>query len=363
MRKSQERIHSRYRGTLLGAAIADALAFPFQNYSRTFLQSVARPLVERFETHGGGHHPCGQYTDDTQGWLAVVDAILERSGLEADEESAELLADHLVPLWRDLKIVDADPETTAAMRQIVQGSKEWNDAALPAGNASCGAVTRGIPIGLWNCKSIEEIPAHTEALVGVTHTDRRVLAVTAGVASVVAYNTAHEETILGQLLDQVATACGAFDNGVADAVLDMPRVLSQTDSRALEILLTTCDDPSYPPRDDGLGEYAVPVLLVGLYDLLKSPGDWQGAVDRALRLGGNVATTASVVGAFSGSRVGLEGLPKALVETLLESVEIRRRADELYGLRRTLVQTSARGDNENGAEDDGAQEENRDRDA
>lgn len=342
MGKTQQKLQSRYRGAVLGAAIADALAFPFRSYSRDFLVSVALPLTRDYEAPRDGFHRSGQYTDDTQGLLAVLDSILEREDLVDDDESAEILVDHLIPLWRDMLVVDADPDTTAAMQRVVRGITPWNEAALPPGHASAGAVTRGVPVGLWDCKSRGEIPGHIETLVGVTHEDTRVLAVSAGIAAGVASNLETDELILGDMLDRVSSACAAFDRDVADAVLDMPRFLSQTEGRAIEMILRVLFDENHPPLDDGLGDYSVPVLLIALYQFLKTPHDYSTAVDRSIRVGGRVSTIAAVTGAFSGSFNGDEQLPGRLVEGLAESDEIRARADDLFELRRRVLRASRR---------------------
>jgi ADP-ribosylglycohydrolase len=342
MGKTQQKLQSRYRGAILGAAIADALAFPFRNYSRDFLVSVAVPLTQDYEAPRDGFHRAGQYTDDTQGLLAVIDSILEREDLVNDDESAELIVDHLIPLWRDMLVVDADPDMTEAMQSVVRGITPWNEAALPPGYASAGAVTRGIPIGIWDCKSRDQIPGHIETLVSVTHEDARVLAVSAGIAAGIASNLETDELILGDILDRVSNACAVFDRDVADAVLDMPRFLSQTEARAIEMILRVLFDEDHPPRDDGLGDYAVPVLLIALYQFLKTPHDYSTAVDRSIRVGGHVSTIAAVTGAFSGSFNGDEQLPGRLIEGLAESDDIRARVDELFELRRRLLRATRR---------------------
>jgi ADP-ribosylglycohydrolase len=354
MGKALQRIQSRYRGTLLGAAIADALAFPLRNYSRNFLLSVAQPLTREYQSPPDGFHPRGQTTDDTQGWIAVIDAVLEQGGFEPDASSARLVVDHLIPLWRDLRVIDGDPDTTEVMQRIVRGITVWNGAALPPGRATAGAVTRAIPLGLWDCRSAEEIPSHVETVVRVTHEDPRVLAVAAGVAAAIATNVCAEELILGQLLDAVAGASSRFDAGVAEAVLDMPRFLSQTDRRALEMILDARADLAYPPPDDGLGDYVVPVLLLALYEFLKEPQDYEKAVDRSLRLGGQLSTVAALTGALSGSFIGAANLPRRLVADLLENDAIQSRADQLYELRRRVLRASreaAEGEGEHQAAD------------
>ena len=106
MSKARDTLRSKYLGAIMGAAVGDALAFPLRNYSRNFLASVAHPLAEELQTCPDGFTPLGQTTGDTQCCNAVITSILERGDLRADAESAKLLAEHLIPLWRDMSVVD-----------------------------------------------------------------------------------------------------------------------------------------------------------------------------------------------------------------------------------------------------------------
>src|SRR5262245_42890907 len=87
---------SRFRGSILGLAIGDALGHPTE-----FLSSLSA-IRARFGPRGiagfasVGGHPPGTFTDDTQMSIAVLRA-LARGGLTAGlEERMELLAEEFV---------------------------------------------------------------------------------------------------------------------------------------------------------------------------------------------------------------------------------------------------------------------------
>jgi len=336
MSTARDTLRSKYLGAILGAATADALAFPLKDYSRNFLASVAHPLTDELQAAPDGFTPLGQYTGDTQCCNAVITSILERGDLQPDEGSAELFVEHLIPLWRDMNIVDPASDNTAAMNLVVKGITEWNEAALPPGHASSGCLTRAIPIGLWHCKNPEEIPAQVETLVAISHQDARVHAATASLATFIAYNVSHEELILGDILDEISAAAGKFDENFAGAISDLPKILSQTDHRALEMILEICPDDEYPPSRDGLTDYVVPVLFLALRQFLNNPQSFDDALDRILRLGGNMSTIASITGALCGSHLGMDNIPGNLVDNLLEKEEIQGNAEKLFELRRKL---------------------------
>ena len=341
MLKARDTLRSKYLGAIMGAAVGDALAFPLRNYSRNFLASVAQPLTEELQTCPDGFTPLGQTTGDTQCCNAVITSILERGDLKADAESAKLLVEHLIPLWRDMSIVDPASDNSSAMSLIVKGITEWDNAALPFGNAGSGCLTRAIPIGLWNARDPEKIPDQVKTLVTITHQDDRTLAATSAMAAFIAYNVSHDELILGDILDNISSTAGEFDEGVAQAILDLPKILSQTDHRALEMILAISPDEEYPPSRDELTDYVVPVLFLALRQFLNKPQSFEDALNRILRLGGNMSTIASITGALCGSYLGLENIPGNLVDNLLEKEEIQRNAEMLFELRRNLKRIEA----------------------
>jgi ADP-ribosylglycohydrolase len=75
---------------------------------------------------------------------------------------------------------------------------------------------------------------------------------------------------------------------------------------------------------------AVHTILGALYCFLKSPFDFEKAVQNALRCGGEVRTIAALVGACSGALLGVGALPSVLVESVIDGAEIGERADRLF---------------------------------
>ena len=338
-----DKLHSKYLGAILGAAAGDALAFPLRDYSRNFLASLVEPLAAELQVTEDGFSPLGQNTGDIQGCLALIHSILERGDLKAEETSARIFVEHLIPLWRDMSVVDPAEDNSTVMNRVVRGITDWNAAALPPGQAGSGCLTRAIPIGLWNCKNPEDIPAQVETLVSISHQDTRVLAATAVIATLIAYNVRQEDLILGDIMDETSAAAARFDNGVADAICDLPRILSQTDPRALDLILEICPDEDYPPRRDGLTDYAVPILFLSLRQFLNNPQSFHESLDRILRLGGNMSTIASISGAFCGSYLGIAGIPENLVDNLLEKEEILSQTNKLFELRRNMKRKKIHG--------------------
>jgi ADP-ribosylglycohydrolase len=317
-------LRSRFRGTVLGAAVADALAFPYQHYSRRFLRSLVEPLTQEFAEHASSFHPRGQYTDETQTLLATIHSVVELGAV-----NAEAMAGWLITLWRDQLLVDPEPTTTRALELLAKGKVAAGQAGLEPGVAEAHPAARAVAVALWDFADFERLCTDVEISTRLTHRDPRCAASSAAVAAAVASNIESEEIILGQFLDRTAAAAGRFDAVLGEAILDFPRVLSLSEDRALRHFESLCPDDRYPPSTDGIGSYCVPVTLTALYYFLKSPYLYEGAVEGCLRIGGSIGTAAFLAGAMSGSLLGEDEIPKRLLSTLFNAGEIGAAAVEI----------------------------------
>ena len=84
----RSRLKSRFRGTVLGAAVGDALGFPFEGSSRSFVMAIGSDAITHYEKHRSGYFPEGQYSDDTQMSLATIESIVEAGGVDGAGISA-----------------------------------------------------------------------------------------------------------------------------------------------------------------------------------------------------------------------------------------------------------------------------------
>ena len=332
---NQTNIRSQFRGAVLGSAVADALAFPYQHYSRSFLRSLAGPLTKEYGQHHSGFYPTGQFSDDTQEMLAVLSAIIEKG-----EVDGETIAGHLIPLWRDSLLVERDGAADAAMGRLMKGQADWAHSGLEAGHAEVSPARRVVAIALWEHEDFDRLALAAEASTRITHRDPRVLASAAAVAAAIAHNVGTEELILGDFLDRVSDAAGKFDSNMQEAILDFPRTLSLPEFRTLWHFETLIADDRYPPNEQGLSEYCVPVTLTALYYFLKSPYHYEAVIENCLRAGGHIDTLAFLAGAMSGALLSDTTIPQNLIDGLFNSQDIGNRVDELY--REWLKKTSVK---------------------
>lgn len=322
---NETNVRLQFRGAVLGGAIADALAFPYQHYSRTFLRSLVSPLTAEYGQHHSGFYPTGQFSDDTQEMLAVLDAIVEKG-----EVDGETIASHLIPLWRDSLLVERDGAADAAMDRLMKGQTDWEHSGLEAGYAEVSPARRVVAIALWAHEDFEHVARAAAVSTRITHRDPRVLACAAAAAAAIAHSIGTDELILGDFLDRVSDAAGKFDPHLQEAILDFPRTLSLPEFRTLRHFETLAADDRYPPNEQGLSEYCVPVTLTAIYYFLKSPYQYEKVVENCLRTGGHIDTLAFLGGAMSGALLSDIAIPQNLISGLCSSQDIGKRADELY---------------------------------
>ncbi len=325
MEGSVGNLAARFEGAFLGAAVADALALPYRHYSRTFLRSIAEPLTRAFADPGVSRHPRGQYSDDTQEALAVAASIVEVGGV-----SGEAIAGHLVPLARDHLLIERDPTSAEALERLSSGSEDWSHSGQPPGFAEIAPASRALPIALWRHRNKEALNAEVSMSTRITHLDSRTIASAAAFAAAVASNLQTEELILGNFLDNVAEAAGPHDPILAEAILDLPRILSLSENRALRHFEALQSDDRYLPGEDGLNAYAIPSLLIAIYYFLRAPYRYERVLDGCLRVGGEINTPAFLAGAMSGALLGESEIPEQLRDGLVDSAEIRLAAGDLF---------------------------------
>ncbi|MEE8143018.1 MAG: ADP-ribosylglycohydrolase family protein [Planctomycetota bacterium] len=318
-------LKTRFRGTLMGGAIGDALGFPFEGSSRSFMVAVGDEVTQRYEKHRSGYFPRGQYSDDTQMTLATVEAIVEAGGIEG-----ESIAASFIPLWRENRIVGRGNACTEAVQRLMDGVADWRTSGAEEGRAGNGAAMRIAPLGLWDYDQQERLGGHVELVSRITHNDARAVAGAAAVAAAVAYNVTHREVILGDFLDFVSGVAQPFHEQMAKVIQDLPRLLSIPDQRALEMISTFGFPGAYRESHDGITPFVVSTVMLALYYFLRSPTNYEMTVRNCLLAGGDVDTTAGIAGSISGALNGIDALPKKLVEGMQSRDRILELADRFY---------------------------------
>lgn len=247
-------------GLLLGQALGDALGLPFEGLppDRVARRLDDRPLAPAFL---GGW--CTGSDDVAHAW-AVGQALLASEGDEAAFRRA---------LARGLRawFLTLPPgigwATLRAMVRLWVGVSPERSGVASAGN---GPAMRAPLVGAW-ARDLDRVRALVDASTRITHTDVR------------AVEGARVVAVVAHLVARATPAAEACARARAEA----------TDAE----LASALDGP-LPAVPTGYVVHTVPAALACF---LAHPGDVRGAVDAAVRLGGDTDTIAAIAGALAGA--------------------------------------------------------------
>ena len=320
-------LRPKYRGALFGVAIGDALGFPFEGSSHSFMAALGPDALHAFEAHRSGYFPPGQFSDETQLTLATVESLLAARGFRGDA-----LAESFLPLWRENRVIGRSPGCTEAIERLIQRTADWRTSGCEEGRAESGAAKRMVPLGLWNYDEPDRLVEDAILAAEITHRDRRAVAGAVAVAASVAYSLTRRDLILGEWIDAVAGACAPLSSEFARVLRDLPRFLSMGEKEAVVAIAQLSDDFSDPTGGGGAAP-VVSTVVTAFFWFLRHPDDWRETVGGCLRSGGDVDTIASIGGGISGAFNGIDAIPEVLRQTVVDRDRIVDLADRLHMLK------------------------------
>ena len=320
-----EELRDRFRATMLGCAIGDALGFPFEGAPP---EAIARipTIAEDFVSRPRGRFQKGQYTDDTQMMLALAEAIVAEGRVEG-----RAIAHRLALLWRDGTILAAGQACTESVERLLTGVP-WMSAGAAIGKAGNGAAVRAPPLGLLHFDDLARIPRDCEIQGVITHKDPRAQAGGAAIAAAVALNLG-EPLPLDLYCYRVALIVAALDAELASEIERLPQLARFEPPAAARVIAKAGLAPLHQSDWPGISPFVVPSVLMALYSFLREPEDFRACMNVALRAGGDADSVAAMAGAVSGAHLGCMGLPARLRRGVLNSDRLASVADQLFDLK------------------------------
>lgn len=283
--------HDRLFGALLGVAIGDALGLPFEGLSRT---RVARRFerAERFRLVGR----TGFVSDDTE-QSALLGQALALSGPD-DAHCVRRFRRSMVGWLARLPFGIGGATLRSCVRMMVGLRRP---GVRSAGN---GAAMRAGILGAWLADDPARRRSLGRAVAELTHTDERGVQAALYVAEVSAMCLAHTPAPAqhGLLLRRARTV---VDEPELAAAIDQGLALAESDS-------------SFAEAVDAMGSsgFAVHSMALCSYCLARFGDEPPGAIEAAIRAGGDTDTHAAIVGGWLGALHGASAWPRALVGAL-----------------------------------------------
>jgi len=315
-------VEDLFVGALLGGAIGDALGSFCEGWTRERILGVDRLMDgyrDRVNRKGEVTLGAGEYTDDTQQALVLVESILDCGKVDPED-----MANRFLAMWREGTLHSYGAAFRKTLERLDEGVA-WTEAAsedMP----SNGAVMKISPIGLWHWATGEEIREDAVVASQVTHRDPRAVAPAVSIAHVVGYLVTHRPLDVEEVLEVAEWSARAIHEPTGELIGQVRSLLAMKEDEAWAVMQQMPESQ----REGAIPSEAQATVVVALEAFLRTPEDFVATVKRSLTTGGDVDTFAAVAGTLSGLYLGTGGLPEHLVKTLVERAEIESLARALY---------------------------------
>ncbi len=299
---AREEWADRVAGAVLGTAVGDALGLPREGLSARRARRLfgGPPLRHRF-LFGRG-----MVSDDTEHTCMTAQALLRAP----DDVTAftRSLAWRL-RLWLLGLPAGTGGATLRAVLKLWLGFPPHRSGVWSAGN---GPAMRAAVLGVCLGQDRERLRACVRASTRLTHTDPRSERGAFLVALAARRGAEHGPPGVqaGAFLAEARQALPDLDPELG-GVLDAAEAHAKRGAPAAELA-------AHLGLRRGVSGYVYHTVPLALYCWLRHPGDFRGAVEEVISLGGDADSTGAIVGGVAGATVGASGIPPQWLGGLLE---------------------------------------------
>lgn len=298
---------NQIKGGFFGAAVGDALGVPVEFSARTALSY--NPVVS-MRGYGVWHQPPGTFSDDSSLLFCTAESLSK--GFDLADMASTFVRWYKEGYWGAHDVVfDIGNATRSALNRLISGTDPTLSGGMMEHDNGNGSLMRILPLVYYlkNEPSAEERYRIVQLVSGLTHGHfRSVFAcfiyvefgirLLANMDKVAAYK---------QMQDSV----NEFAEKKAFSSLEVTlfdKVLRQDISQCKE-------------DDIGSSGYVIDTLESSLWCLLTS-SSYRECVLKAVNLGEDTDTTATVAGGLAGILFGYSDIPAAWLQTLIKHQEI-----------------------------------------
>ena len=286
----QDPVLDKFKGTLLGCAVGDALGAPVEGLPPEVIREryglVTDFIDERFSA--------GMVTDDTQMTVTLAQAVIEM-GRFIKKHAAFKFGRWMENSDKGVKEArGAGMASATACRMLYQGVSPEESGVDSAG---CGAAMRVSPLGLCYHHDLETLKKASVEQAVITHTDPEAAAGAAAIAFAVARGITQEDELDRPVfIQQTADFVSPVNEKMADRI------------RGLSDYLGAGPEDGFAYT--GNGGYVMETVPGALLAFLLSPYDFEKTVVAAVNAGGDADSLGAMAGAVSGAFNGASGIPE-----------------------------------------------------
>jgi ADP-ribosylglycohydrolase len=302
----------KFKGTLVGCAVGDALGAPVEGMSAEAI-SAEYGRVEDFLDERFG---AGRVTDDTQMTVALAQSIIEIGRFDTEHAAFKFgrwieFSDKGIKEARGAGLASA-----TASRRLYQGASPLESGVPSAG---CGAAMRASPVALRYASDEIGLRRASIEQALITHTDPQAVAGAAAVAFAISVGIKDvgELEVAGLARDTAKWVTG-IDADVASKIAGLTDYLDSS----TEVCLAYT----------GNGGYVMETVPAALLSFLRSPYNFEETVVSAVNAGGDADSIGAIAGAISGAFNGLARIPARWREGVEGRAYLESLATKLFTL-------------------------------
>jgi ADP-ribosyl-[dinitrogen reductase] hydrolase len=299
---------SRFRGSLLGLAVGDALGAPVE-----FEPRDSFPLITGYRGGGPFNLGAGDWTDDTSLALCLAESLVERHGFDPRDQ-----AERYLRWWREGHMscigncFDIGNTTKWSLQRFLDTGDPYSGPTDPA-KASNGSLMRLAPVPLFYHAHPAEAVEYSGQSSKTTH------GAPAAVDSC---------RYLGALI--VGALAGESKDNLISGRFEPARGLWERAplTREVELVAEGSFRHSEPPEIQAIGT-AVKTLEASLWAFSRAGSFREGCL-LAVNLGDDSDTVGAVYGQLAGAYYGVEEIPDKWLEGLSKVEVIEGMTEELF---------------------------------
>jgi ADP-ribosylglycohydrolase len=311
-----EPLKDRFSGCLIGQCLGDATGFVAEGFSPEACRRYVEDYLKTGRVGEFGRFPfCfGQYSDDSQLARELIQSYVTCKKFDPSD-----YAERIKLIFAEKRIVGFGYSTKEAAKRLVRGIP-WQESGTSPPSAGNGSAMRAAPIGLFFLNNLQALiqAAHNQGCI--THKDPRCSAGAVAISGAVALVLQEKTITPNSFISSLADWTRKIEPGFASELMELIKYLSMPPEEAVTYISKAGLAIDYMDEDgwQGISPFVISSVLWSLYSFLRTPDDYWETICTAIRVGGDVDTTAAMAGAISGAYLGIGAIPSDLSHCLTD---------------------------------------------
>ncbi len=316
----------RIKGMLFGHAIGDALGlateFLSKNQVNRYYPSGIRSYGEMIQDRHRAHWQPGEWTDDTDQMLCILDSLLEKKRVDVFDIARRF---HYWAFHGGrgigrtvLSVLTHDNYLNHPHQAAIE---VWERSGRRI--AANGALMRTSILGVWDLHDREALIRNVRDVCRITHADPRCIA-----SCVAVCVTIRKLILCSQTLDLDRLITEALD----ESRLEDPGILEECSQLCFASSIETLRlDEGLNPGDENKIGYTYKALPCAMW-ALRNAKNLEGGLHSVIMEGGDADTNAAIAGALLGARFGYKSIPEHLISELKNAEQLHEKSEQLTEL-------------------------------